>query len=299
MDTEQANSAVLPEEAAPVAGAGNETERAKAQLLEEMSAWVAAPSEGAPQKPIPEAGEEEPPKAKNFRGRWDHLNEQERRVVELTTKRGLTLVEAMRAVYGSGEPPKASPAVTELDAQIEQVQMQVEELRQKKAASRGDLEAYDQVTEAYLQAREQLQELRLRRQQAEAAEQARKAKERAEAEVRARQRVAEEFPDALVPGTELHEAVAEEMAYLRAANSPLLEDPQVEYKVARRLARMMGWRTPEAVSKRTVRPVPTGGTVVDSPALSLERRMAAARTPGAMLELMREIGTPIEALLRK
>lgn len=307
MDTEQANSAVLSEEAAPVAGAGNEKELAKARLLDEMSGEAATEAGELPeaQAAAPVTGEaegesEETPKAKNFRGRWDHLNEQDRRVVELTTKRGLTLVEAMRAVYGSSEMPQPEkPVLGQLDVQIEQVQARVEELRQKKAASKGDLEAYDQAAEAYLAAREELQQLRLQRQQAEAAEQARKEKERAEAEARARQRIAEEFPEALVPGTELNEAVAEEMSYLRAAKSPLLDDPQVEYKVARRLARVLGWRAPEVPMKRTVRPVPVGGATVDTPVLALERKMASARTSGAMLELMREIGTPIEALLRK
>jgi hypothetical protein len=104
----------------------------------------------------------------------------------------------------------------------------------------------------------------------------------------------------------LHDACREELAYLRESNSPLIRDPQVEYKVARRLARALGLRraASEAVSppvppRRTVRPVPVGVSPVEAPVATLERRVAGARSPGAMLDLMREIGTPFEALLKK
>lgn len=329
METEQADRAVLPVEAAPTVGAENVRERVKSRLLNEMSLeapaggemavsieyaadGAAAPDEQGKRDELEGAGlssaEEEGGeghKAKNFRGRWDHLNDQDRRVVELTTKRGLTLTEAMRAVYGGREeaPAQAKAEGGDLDVQIEQHQARVEELRQKKTEAKGDLEAYDHAAEAYIEAREALHGLRLQRQQVASAEEARVAKVRAEAEMQAKQGVVDEFPDAVTPGTELHEAFAEEMAYLRESNSPLVQDPQVEYKVARRLARVMGWRqaAPEValVPKRTVRPVPVGGGAVEVPAVAMERRLAGARSPGAMLELMREIGTPIEALLRK
>lgn len=140
------------------------------------------------------------------------------------------------------------------------------------------------------------------RQQAASDEQARQTAEtRSRAEAAVQAAVGDEFPDALTPGTELHDACAEELAYLRESNSPMINDPQVQYKVARRMARVLGYRRPtEAVApRRTVRPVPTGGSPVEPPLATLERRVAGAKSPDAMLELMREIGTPFEALLRR
>ncbi len=111
------------------------------------------------------------------------------------------------------------------------------------------------------------------------------------------------------------------MAYLREANSPLIHDPQACYKVARRLARALGYQRrsaegiasqPEASGsvhhsnqsagvqpRRTARPVPAGGSPVEGPLPALERRVSGARSTSEMLELMREIGTPFEALLKK
>ena len=128
----------------------------------------------------------------------------------------------------------------------------------------------------------------------------------------ARESVAREFPDALTEGTELFEACREEMAYLREANSPLADDPQAEFKIARRMARVLGFSQRGAVQesavapakntvaqRRTIRPMPTGGVPVESPVTTLERRVSGAKSTGEMLELMREIGTPFEALLKR
>jgi hypothetical protein len=125
----------------------------------------------------------------------------------------------------------------------------------------------------------------------------------------ARESMAREFPEALVQGSELFEACREELAYLREANSPLANDPQAEYKIARRMARMMGVpqhaaapapaKNPPASQRRSVRPMPTGGAPVESPLTTLERRVSGANSTGDMLELMREIGTPFEALLKR
>lgn len=132
----------------------------------------------------------------------------------------------------------------------------------------------------------------------------------AEARKTGREALAREFPEALAEGTELYEACREELAYLREARSPLASDPQAEYKIARRMARLLGMtpkrETPSAPAKvpatpprRSVRPVPTGGAPVETPATTLERRVSGAKSTGEMLDLMREIGTPFEALLKR
>lgn len=132
--------------------------------------------------------------------------------------------------------------------------------------------------------------------------------ERAAERKQARELVAREFPEAVAEGTELYEACREELAYLREANSPLASDPQAEYKIARRMARVLGYGQRAAVApakttaqpqRRSVRPMPTGGAPVEPPAMTLERRVSGAKSTGDMLELMREIGTPFEALLKR
>ena len=128
----------------------------------------------------------------------------------------------------------------------------------------------------------------------------------------ARDLVAREFPEALTEGTELFEACREELAYLCEAQSALASDPQAELKIARRMARMLGYSKRAAVGeappvptkaavppRRSVRPMPTGGAPVESPVTTLERRVSGAKSTGEMLELMREIGTPFEALLKR
>ena len=126
----------------------------------------------------------------------------------------------------------------------------------------------------------------------------------------ARESVAREFPEALAEGSELYEACQEELAYLREAQSPLADDPLAEYKIARRMARVLGLsrRAPVAeppaapaksAPRRKVRPMPAGNAPVESPATTLERRVSGAKSTGEMLELMREIGTPFEALLKR
>jgi len=118
-----------------------------------------------------------------------------------------------------------------------------------------------------------------------------------------REVLAREFPDALNPGSELAEACREELAYLREAQSPLADDPEAEYKIAKRMARMIGMANRPACGKvaarRAVRPMPTFGAPIESPATTLERRMAGAKSTGEMLELMREVGTPFEALFKR
>jgi hypothetical protein len=139
------------------------------------------------------------------------------------------------------------------------------------------------------------------------------ASEEQEARKQVREQVARGFPEALKEGSELFEACQEEMAYLLESNSPLASDPQAELKIARRMARLLGYsqraavveaaplpaKTPAPAQRRSVRPMPTGGAPVESPATTLERRVAGAKSTGEMLELMREIGTPFEALLRR
>jgi len=129
--------------------------------------------------------------------------------------------------------------------------------------------------------------------------------EQEDAHKQALESVAREFPDALTVGSELYEACREELAYLRETKSPLADDPLAEYKIARRMSRVMGLSqrpaTPakNAPQRRSVRPMPTGGAPVESPVTTLERRVSGAKSSGDMLELMREIGTPFEALLKR
>lgn len=336
MEIEQASEAVQPMQAAPVAGVGNERELTMSSLLSRMTDPAPEPDSEAVTLEEPEEvkedeedspatsasdeadeadAESDAPKAKNFRGRWDHLDEQERRVVELTAKRGLNLAEAWRAVYGEATPPApaqtetpetSQEAVTDLDRKIGEQQQRLDELKRRKAEAKGDLELYDAASDAYLEAREALRDLRQQREHAreQIAAQTLQARRRVEAEAKAALEL--EFPDATTPGTELYEACREELEYLQASNSPLVHDPQAHYKVARRLARALGIGRPAAPSpapiaaaRRSVRPVPAGGVPVEAPAAALERRLATAHSQGAMLELMREIGTPFEALLSK
>lgn len=129
----------------------------------------------------------------------------------------------------------------------------------------------------------------------------------AEARQKARKALAKDFPDALAEGSELAAACREELDYLREAGSPLADDPEAEYKIARRMTMLMGLgarkSAPEppakAARRRSLRPLPTGGAPVESPATALERRVAGAKSTGDMLNLLREIGTPFEALLKR
>ncbi len=300
METDEAPEAIHTEEAAAPEGAANETLET---LLEQMAGTQAEPAAEAPELPAAEqaAATADEKKAKNFRGRWDHLDEAERRVVELTTRRGLTLAEAYRAVYGeAGAASPAGEAPEAFDEAIATQEAQVAELKRRKAEARGDLQEYDAAAEAYLEAREALQALRQERQSAAGRE-----AERARlAEAAAQEAIEEEYPEALAPGTELAEAYREEMAYLRESGSPLLNDPRAPYKVVRRLARVLGvadraGKAEAHLPRRTVRPVPVGGLPVEAPMATLERRVSDAKSPGAMLDLMREIGTPFEALLKR
>lgn len=50
------------------------------------------------------------------------------------------------------------------------------------------------------------------------------------------------YPDLLREGSELSEAVAEELEYLQAVNSPILKDPNYPKLVIRRVARLLGIR---------------------------------------------------------
>ena len=307
-------------------------------------------------EPGSESQDEDRRKPKNFRGRWDHLNEQERRVVELATKRGLTLTEAYRAVFGNGgvaatpagdqgHAERTADPIADLEQRIGAQEQRLGELKRQKSQAKNDLAAYDQAAEAYLEARDELRVLQDQRRSTvrQREEEAATARQRAEAV--AQTALAEEFPDALTPGNELHDACAEELAYLRDSQSPLIHDPEVQYKVARRMARALGWHRADEVEvsaqekhkplnpmpkqtnqdrssgtsgetagtpcevaairsgavapKRTVRPVPAGGSPVETPINTLERRMSEARSSHAMLSLMREFGTPFEALLKR
>jgi len=285
-----------------------------------------ADGEAEPDSTPAPATEDDASKPKNLRNRWAHLSEQERRVVELATRRGLTLTEAYRAVYGAdgstteaaGNPKEsggegASQALVEIDRQIGDQEKQVEELKRSKASAKDDLAAYDQASEAYLEARERLRGLREQRREETLRREAEAAGARKRAAEVAQAALSEEYPDALTPGTELHDACADELDYLREANSPLIRDPQVQYKIARRLARTLGYRKAAmprenpapasknagVVAKRTVRPLPAGGSAVEAPVMALERRVTEARSSDAMLSLMREFGTPFEALLKQ
>ncbi|XHR29550.1 MAG: hypothetical protein ACFUZC_03130 [Chthoniobacteraceae bacterium] len=128
----------------------------------------------------------------------------------------------------------------------------------------------------------------------------------AEARRKAREAVGRDFPETLAEGSDLAAACREELEYLREAGSPLADDPEAEYKIARRMSRLLGKgaraAAPEQAPKaahRSVRPIPAGGTPVESPATVLERRVAGAKSTGDMLSLLREIGTPFEALLKR
>ena len=174
----------------------------------------------------------------------------------------------------------------------------------------GVAEQENPVTEEH----REMPEVESERVQAVVDEEAAAADEVAE-RAQARESVARDFPDALKEGSELFDACQEEMAYLLDANSPLASDPQAEYKIARRMARVLGYaqrgavrelevpaapvKPAAALQRRSVRPMPTGGAPVESPATTLERRVAGAKSTGEMLELMREIGTPFEALLKR
>jgi hypothetical protein len=111
----------------------------------------------------------------------------------------------------------------------------------------------------------------------------------------------------------------------------LVSEPHAYYTVARRMARSLGYKVgdgkgaalsgvqrgvrdapvPQVASasepatrtyapfqRRSVRPVAIGGAPVESAATTLERRLAGAKSSGAMLELMGEIGTPFASLLK-
>ncbi len=129
----------------------------------------------------------------------------------------------------------------------------------------------------------------------------------AEARRKVRDAVGRDFPEALAEGSDLAAACREELEYLREAGSPLADDPEAEYKIARRMSRLLGKGgraaapepAPKAAAHRSVRPIPAGGTPVESPATALERRVAGAKSTGDMLSLLREIGTPFEALLKR
>ena len=298
MDTEQAPVAVQPTEAAPVAGAENRINRAqeKAQIISQLSspqAEIASPDAKPSLDATAEAGihaaeadtaEEQPNKeVKNFRGRWDHLDDHERDVVKLVAKRGLSLTEAYHTVYG--HPLNAAAPATNPGEIAGQSEETVDDGKVEGAESKAPETSVTSGNDAHSQW----------------------------SAVTARNGVA--LPEGCKPGTELYDACAEEYQYLCDSGSPLVNDPQCAQKIATRMARLLG-NKPSAVSpakpgavvqpplpqvspKRTVRPIPAGGNPVEAPVQTLERRVAGARTTGEMLALMKEYGTPIEALLKK
>jgi len=309
MDAEQALVAVQTTDVAPNAGAENPMTRAqeKAEIMSQLLAPQPSPANPATETSLEiqaEAGTHaaddldtvapQEKEVKNFRGRWNHLDERERRVVKLVTKRGLSLTEAYHAVYGckpDGNPPDEAQglaitqtAETAIAGKPENSQLATGE-QHGSVATEGESTAGASGISAQWNA------------------------------IASRDNIA--FPDAIQPGTELHEACVEEYQYLQAAGSPLVNDPQCAQKIVNRMVRLLGSKAgqgassaqqanagaqlqpPPVVAKRSVRPVPAGGNPVEAPVQTLERKVANARTTGEMLALMREFGTPIEALMRR
>ena len=128
----------------------------------------------------------------------------------------------------------------------------------------GVAEQENPVTEEH----REMPEVESERVQAVVDEEAAAADEVAE-RAQARESVARDFPDALKEGSELFDACQEEMAYLLDANSPLASDPQAEYKIARRMARVLGYAQRGAVRELEVPAAPV------KPAAALQRRPPA------------------------
>lgn len=203
---------------------------------------------------------------RNFRGRWDHLDENERRVVALTTKHGLTLAEAHRAVYGV-ERAQAATAATEAAAQADPIAEIDAKLAEKQAAVtalEAKLDGGDDwngedagaVRKQYREALAELSELKADRKIAEKekalGEQQKQESERGKFEQSVEASLAsahESFPDAFTEGSELSDAVAVEFEFLQATESPMLRNPNYPKLVIQRVARQLGIR-PAAVAGR-------------------------------------------------
>lgn len=287
--------------------------------------------------------------SRNFRGRWDHLSAEERRVVELTTKRGLSLDEAYRAVYGEGTRSGGSQEEAEsqeesssevagslaaTDEAVATAQRELEELEAKLDDDDDPFEAdpakrrkiQRELREKTVALAELKAEQKLLKRELEIEERQRQAQTASQFETGYQTSVAEAertFPDLAENGTPLREAVEEEIQYLVATKSPLLNQPDFPLVVARRMARSLGVKpagtagqstagaskpqngTPAVVKNtgankpgsRGIRPLPAGGSPVELP--SLEQRAAGAKTSAQMLELMKEFGTPIAELARR
>lgn len=299
---------------------GKETE--VGQESEEAS-HAAAETEETHDDPEETQGEEQPKKkSKNFRGQWGHLNDQERQVVELTTKRGMSLSEALGSVYGSQtndqekqQVDKTADAISALDGQIADGQKALDDLKRQRKET-FDPDERERLADEYSEKREELSRLKMRRDfVAERQEEASKSeKQRSQEQFNSRlseamSQAREEYPEAFKDGTEFNQELSEEFEYLQGIQSPLLHDPNYPIRLSKRVARRLGYKKPDSApdpktlakpaspaQKRSVRPVATGGTPVEAAATTLEQRIAGAKSADAMLELMRELGTPFEKL---
>ncbi len=278
--------------------------------------------EEAQEPEVPEDEEVEPPRREGF----DHLDPQERRVVELLGK-GLSLSEANRAVYGAQDEeapqePEVDPMAT-VEEQITALQDEIEALDEADedefldpAERRKNQKAYREKfialaelkAERKLLAREQEQAKRNKESQAESARQTQIQNSFSEALT--------QYPDLGNPASELANACQEELQYLAATGSLLLEQPNFPLMVVRRMARSLGLKAASAATapaglqatppakpaRRGVRPVPTGGAPLEEPKQALDRRIEAALKSGSKKEmeaLLREAGTPFEALMKR
>ena len=205
--------------------------------------------------------------AKNFRGRWDHLNAQERRVVELTTKRGLSLEEAYRAVYGTPQPGAQQAAavvdpVAAVDAEIGAAQAAVATLRQRldnpetlSTFAFDGAEAikfFDSLSEAQAKLtlltsqKDQL----LQGKETQARTQTQTAQEQANTQAFAAYpeafRTAPNGQQEFNTETELGQAALDEYSYLEGIGSPLLKRPNCLPLIMARLARDFGVKPTKA-----------------------------------------------------
>lgn len=281
------------------------------------------------------------PNARNFRGRWDHLNEEERRVVELTTKRGLSLGEAYRAVYGDAKPgarqePPAADPVAAVDAEIQDAESAIAGLDKQIATAGLDAKAQGALRKDLAAAARRLGRLEakkdeaVRDQESQAQAQARAVCQQAQA------RAFEAYPQAfagepvaagqfsLNTESELGQAVGDELQYLEATASPLLQNPNCLPILVSRVARQLGLRpavkaagsgkpegasplaetatakaTAAAAPKRTARPVATGGSAPLNPSFDQQARQAlASNSLDTLLAAMREGGTQFADLIQ-
>ncbi len=259
---------------------------------------------------------------------YAHLDDDERRVVELVTKKGLTLHAAQQQVYGVPESqpepePEGPDPVAAIDENITALQTEIDALEDQDV-DEFDPAARRKVNKTLREKVLALAELKADRKMAiKEKELATKSREQKSTErnqsqmAKAVDEVRGSFPDALQEGTELFTAINEEMEYLQASDSPLLKNPSYPLLVAKRVARAIGYRKPAAAAPanaapplkptppsapvRGVRPVASGGSPIEPAAKTPEQMIAEAKAAGpeALLELMTKVGTPFSALTGK